>query len=193
MLTPRLILSKEVNQVFKASFDFVKAAHYFLSYLLLFLCWGGCCFAQDGQQWPRNPLSHTIELSGTLPWPAQAHTARQRRALIQHWYWTKLTVERTEKGGSSSSQEPTTYGGVPALGYFDQRPSAAQLWRLLFQLRLTPTPRGLAYRLSNFEYAHGDEDVSRGGTLEELLRRPPSQQPDLAAFHTRLLAALATW
>ena len=97
------------------------------------------------------------------------------------------------EGGSSSAHEPTTYGGVPAVGWFDQRPSAEQLWRLLYELRLTPTTEGLAYHLSNFEYAHGDEDVSRGGTLEELLVRPPSEQPDLAAFQKRLLAALATW
>jgi hypothetical protein len=132
-------------------------------------------------------------LSGTLPWPAQARTAQQRRALLHHWYWTKLTDERTQKGVSRSSQEPTTYGGIPASGYYDQRPSAGQLWRLLYQLRLTPTTKGLAYHLANFEYAHGDEDVSSGGTLEELLLRPPSEQPDVAAFHKRLLSALATW
>ena len=171
----------------------MKSAPYFRSYLLLFLCWSGSCFAQDGPPWPRNSLSHKVELSGTLPWPAQAHTVRQRQALVQHWYWTKLTVERTEKGGSSSAHEPTTYGGVPAVGWFDQRPSTEQLWRLLYELRLTPTTKGLAYHLSNFEYAHGDEDVIRGGTLEELLMRPPSEQPDLAAFQKRLLAALATW
>jgi hypothetical protein len=171
----------------------VKSTPYFRCYLLLLVCWSGCCFAQEGPPWPRNPSSHKVELSGTLPWPAQAHTARQRQALVQHWYWTKLTVERPAKGGSTSAQEPTTYGGVPAVGYFDQRPSATQLWRLLYQLRLTPTTRGLAYHLSHFEYGHGDEDVGRGGTLEELLLRPPSEQPDLAAFHKRLRAALATW
>jgi hypothetical protein len=171
----------------------MKSAHYFFSYLLLFLGWDGGCFAQNGPQWPRDPLSHAIELSGTLPWPAQAHTAQQRQALVQHWYWTKLTVERTERDGSSSDQEPTTYGGIPAVGWFDQRPSATQRWRLIYQLRLMPTTRGLAYHLSHFEYAHGDEDVTRGGTLDELLLRPPSEQPDLAAFHKRLLTALATW
>jgi hypothetical protein len=171
----------------------VKSTPYFLRYLLLLVCWSGCCFAQEGPPWPRNPSSHKVELSGTLPWPAQAGTALQRQALVQHWYWTKLTDKRAEKGGSSSAQEPTTYEEGPALGYFDQRPSVTQLWRLLYEIRLTPTTRGLAYHLSNFEYAHGDEDVIWGGTLEELLGRPPSEQPDLATFYKRLRAALATW
>jgi hypothetical protein len=171
----------------------VTSTPYFLRYLLLLVCWSGYCFAQDGPPWPRNPTSHKVELSGILPWPVQAHTARQRQALVHHWYWTKLTDERTQKRGSRSAQEPTTYGGAPTLGYFDQRPSATQLWRLLYQLRLTPTSKGLAYHLSDFEYAHGDEDVSRGGTMEELLLRPPSEQPDLAAFYKRLRTALATW
>jgi hypothetical protein len=171
----------------------MKSACSFLGYLLLLLSWGECCFAQNGPHWPRNATFHSVELSGILPWPTQARTALQRRALVRHWYWTKLTDEKAAEESAMSSQEATTYSGVPAVGYFDQRPHSDEVWRLLYRLRLTPTTTGLSYCLSNFEYAYGVEDTSGGGTLEELLMRPPAEQPELAIFHKRLLAALATW
>ena len=63
-------------------------------------------------------------------------------------------------------------------------------WRLLYHVRLAPTPLGLSYQLSNFECVELVFDASTSGALEAVLTRYAAEQ---AVFYRRLRRALTGW
>ena len=166
-------------------------------FLLLLLGWLAPAVAQNGSDWPRKPASSQIEVSGLLPWPTATRTPAHRLALVRRWYWTKLTAEPANSQALDPREKRTAYGGVPQLAYLDYvshtQGQDEERFRLLYQVDLRPTSRGLAYRLSNFEYSYFSVDAGTNAPLEEVLKRQPTGRPELASFQQRLLSALASW
>jgi hypothetical protein len=165
-------------------------------FLLLFLGWLAPAMAQDSP-WPRKPASSQIEVSGLLPWPTATRMPGHRLALVKRWYWMKLTAEPAKSLAQDPRQKRTAYGGLPQLAYLDYVSHTPgqdeERFRLLYQVALRPTSRGLAYRLSHFEYSYFSVDAGTNAPLEEVLKRQPTGRPEVASFHQRLLSALASW
>lgn len=100
------------------------------------------------------------------------------------------------------AKEGTTFAGLPTLAHIDSvfySPSTSGavdsvhdrvIWRLLYQVRLAPTPLGLSYQLSDFECVELVFDASTSGALETVLTRYAAEQ---AVFYRRLRRALAGW
>lgn len=156
--------------------------------------------AQAGPVWPTNAATGRIEFTGVLAWPAPAPA--QQRALVRRWYAANLTSARPER----VAPVDTTFGGVARAAYLDsvsygERAGQAgavdslydwSIWRLLYQVDLTPTATGLVYRLSGFECREIVYDTSTGASLEEVLAQTPTSR--MMAWHLRhLRGALANW
>jgi hypothetical protein len=151
--------------------------------------------AQDGHHWLRDTKSGKVELSGELPWPKAVKTDTQKLSLIRYWYLAKLTDVKPNELTGWLKEEGSTYGVLPRKGYFDyvSYRNDEEHFRLLYQIDLTPTKTGLAYRLSNFEYEYFSVDVGGGDRLEDLLAHYPTGRPELSVFQWRLLLALSGW
>lgn len=164
-----------------------------LAVTLLAYAFGAC--AQEGHQWPRNPASGKIEYKGILPWPVGIVTEAQRRDLVRHWYLTRMTDVKPEDVASLTTREGVTYDGLPKATCFVYNTYTinkkyVNLW---YEVELTLTSTGLAYRLSNFDYGEFSVDVGDSDSLENTLERFPTERPELVVFQKRLLAALAGW
>ncbi|TGD83100.1 hypothetical protein [Hymenobacter wooponensis] len=158
-------------------------------------------FAQEIQQWPRNDLTGRVEFSGVLPWPIAAPSLEQQQALVRQWYTTKLSPPKPGKFAMRTTAL-TTFAGLPNQAYFDSltyEPTSTgavdsvydwNIWRLIYQVHLTPTPHGLAYRLSEFRAVAMVYDTGSEARLEEALRLFPKE---MAVFHRRVRRALAGW
>lgn len=136
-----------------------------------------------------------------MPWPVPAPSLTQQQALVRRWYLAKLTSEQAGQPAKVPSQE-ATFAGLRTRAYLDSvsyQPDyngtvdsvAGQItWRLMFKVRLTPTPAGLAYQLSEFECGEIGYDASASEALEMVLPRYAAEQ---AVFYRRLRKALAGW
>src|SRR6476619_3521493 len=120
---------------------------------------GFAAAAQDGRQWPRNLQSGAVEFSGLLPWPKGMLAEPQQRALIRHWYLTKLTDVAPEERARVATKYGATYDGLATRAYYNQvsNTNGEEHFRLVYQVYLKPTVRGLVYKLSNFEYQYFSE------------------------------------
>lgn len=171
----------------------------FSGLLLAFLAQEG--FAQSLPVWPRHPTTGRIEFSGVIPWPVPAPGLPQQQALVRRWYLAKLTAEETGQLAKVPARE-TTFAGLRTRTYLDSvsyhpdydgavdSVAGRVIWRLMFKVRLTPTPAGLAYRLSEFECVEMVYDASASEELETVLPRYAAEQ---AVFYRRLRRALAGW
>ena len=163
----------------------------------LLLGWFTPAAAQNGSDWPRKPASTQIEISGLLPWPTGARTSVRRLALVKRWYWTKLTAEPAYSQVPDPREKRTAYGALPQLAYLDYvshtQGQDEERFRLLYQVGLRPTSRGLAYRLFNFEYSYFSVDAGTNAPLEEVLKSQPTRRPELARFQQQLRSALTSW
>lgn len=123
-------------------------------------------------------------------------TPAQQRAWARRWYAANLTTEPLPPPGTSN----TTFGGLRNWARLDSvfYPSAVPsgedsasyrvIWRLVFRVNLTPTPTGLAYRLSEFECVELVFDASTSSPLEKALGQ---FAPQLAVYQRRLRSVLA--
>ncbi len=173
--------------------------------LLRLLCFllvlPGWAFAQPVPQWPRHATTGRVEFTGVIPWPTSPLTLEQRQALVRRWYTAKLTEVKPVKQ-TEWAKKGASYAGLPTLAYLDSvfyspgSPNSVDsvydrvTWRLVYKVHLSPTPVGLAYRLSDFECVDIVFDASNEESLEKVLTRYSSE---LAVFYRRLRRALAGW
>jgi hypothetical protein len=145
--------------------------------------------------WPRNPQTNKIEFVGSLPWPPEAKTTKQREALVRRWYDEKLSDTKLADTKPDDIQEPKTCCDIPGearVRYIkgDQR------FGLNFNAQFVLTTSGLSYRLFNFDFAFSEDDTSANGYLEDALIQTAEQPSFVAAFATmraRLATATAGW
>lgn len=152
-------------------------------------------FAARAQDWPRNPKTGKVEFTGLLPWPAAAKTEAQRRELVRVWYVARLTdaLPETiqEQQRSNKTNGLLTYAGLPkvammGVGKGEQERSVTYL------ADLTPTPKGLQYRLYFFSTPTGANSAPE--PLEpQLAAMPENEQAALAVLRGRLVAAVKGW
>lgn len=157
----------------------------------------GQSFAQTVPAWPRDSATGRVAFTGTIPWPTPTPTPQQQQALVRRWFLRRLTAS---PGAQARRPADATFAGLPTHAYLDSTsyhpgPAGdptpeAVIWRILYSVQLTPTPAGLAYRLSEFEVAQLVSDASTSDELEAQLPRYPAA---LAVFHRRLRKALAGW
>lgn len=175
----------------------MKCALLLRVFLLLLLGRLEPAVAQAGHAWPRKPASNQIEVSGLLPWPAATRTPAQRQVLVKRWYWRNLTAEPANSLAQDPRAKRMAYGRLPSRAYLDyiSHPPRQdeERFRLLYQVDLRPTAKGLTYRLFNFEYSYFSVDTGYNAPLEEVLKSQPTGRPELAIFQQRLLSALASW
>lgn len=135
---------------------------------------------------------------GVLPWPESGATPAQQRAWARHWYAANLLAEKPSLEAASD----TVFGGLRNWAYLDSISYDAAvprgedsvyyrvIWRLVYQVKLTPTPAGLAYHLNEFECYQIVYDAANQAPLEEVLGQ---FSPQMAVFHRRLRRALTRW
>ena len=171
-----------------------------LLFSLLGLPARGC--AQPASAWPRQAATGRVVFAGLIPWPPATRTLAQQQALVRRWYAQHLTSEKLPLVPAHATPADLTFAGLPNQAYLDSVSYSASssgavdsvanqvIWRLVYQVSLTPTPVGLAYRLTEFECVELVFDASNGEALEKVLPRYPAE---LAVFHRRLQRALAGW
>ncbi|TGE03732.1 hypothetical protein [Hymenobacter fodinae] len=174
---------------------------YHLRLLLVLLLLPMPSWAQETQQWPRNATTGRVEFSGVLPWPTPAPSPQQQQTLAQQWYTAKLSPPVPIKFAMQKTP-PTTFAGLRTQAHLDSltyEPNSSGVvdsavdwvvWRLVYQVHLTPTPQGLAYRLSAFTVGEIVYDTYSEAPVEEALRTFPQE---MAVFHRRVRKALAGW
>lgn len=174
---------------------------YTLRLLLSLLVLSTQALAQGALLWPRNATTGRVEFSGVLPWPLPAPSLEQRQALVREWYTAKLSPPVPARF-AMQKDAPTTFAGLPKEAYLDSlqySPSFSGVvdsavdwvvWRLIYQVHLTPTAQGLVYRLSDFEAVEMVYDTASEAPLEEVFLR---FNKEMAVFHRRLRRALAGW
>lgn len=158
--------------------------------------------AQQAAAWPRQATTGRVAFAGLLPWPTSIQTLAQQQVLVRRWYTQHLTSEKRPLLPAQATTADVTFAGLPNQAYLDSVFYSANssgtvdsvtnqvIWRLVYQVSLTPTPVGLAYRLSDFECVELVFDASNGEALEKVLPRYPAE---LAVFRRRLQKALAGW
>jgi hypothetical protein len=168
--------------------------------LVACLLWSGrSAQAQEGFAWPHNPKTGEVEMQGMLPWPDSAKTELQRRRLVQHWYATKLAALLTNKPlQPSSTKEP--YYGVPLgvrLSRYQADPPLAHLISVVCQAEFMPTPKGLEYQFTDFNFTWWEDDTGSSDSLDRLVFK--DQEPiavkgrEIIATARKRLAALGSW
>jgi hypothetical protein len=149
--------------------------------------------------WPHNPKTGEVELQGMLPWPDSATTELQRRRLVQHWYATKLAALLADKLPQPSSIKEPSYG-VPLwvhLSHYQAAPPLAHAISVVCQIELMPTPKGLEYQFTDFNFTWGEDDVSGSNSLDGLVFK--DKEPiavtgrEIIATARKRLAALSSW
>jgi len=161
----------------------------------------GLPLASQAQQvvgWPRDTTSGEIAFVGLLPWPTHVRTPAQQQTLVRHWFEAKLTLTKPATVGHLATGE-MTYAHLPTRVSFDSVTSltsgAAEQLRLLYTVRLTATPHGLRYQLSNFICVWIGSDYSSSNSLEDVLQAPAVQpaQAILGSWRKRLQGAVTHW
>ena len=158
--------------------------------------------AQQASDWPRHATTGRVAFAGLIPWPTATRTLAQQQALVRRWYTQHLTSEKRLLVPAHATPADGTFAGLPTQAYLDSVSYSSSssglvdsvanqvIWRLVYQVSLTPTPGGLAYRLSEFECVELVVDAITVEALEKVLPRYPAE---LAVFHRRLQRALAGW
>ena len=146
--------------------------------------------------WPRNKQTGKIEFEGIIPWPAADVTEAQRRVLVRRWYESKLTDVKLAQLSTWSTQPQPTCCNLPGKAWLDYRRTdyygIYHGFRLNYKVQLTPTAKGLTYRLSDFECGWWDDDVGGSFAFETM---PYVTGSNLAypMFRKKIAAALAGW
>jgi hypothetical protein len=158
--------------------------------------------AQPASAWPRQAPTGRVAFTGIIPWPTATQTLAQQQVLVRRWYAQHLTSEKLPLMPAHATTADSTFAGLPNQAYLDSVSYSASssgavdsvanqvTWRLIYQVSLTPTPVGLAYRLSEFECVELVVDAINAEALEKVLPRYPAE---LAVFHRRLQRALVGW
>jgi hypothetical protein len=140
--------------------------------------------------------------TGNIPWPTPKLRLDQQQALVRHWYAQHLTTDKQALATAQATPAELTFAGLPTQAYLDSvaySPNSAGvvdsvtsrvIWRLVYQVSLTPTPVGLTYQLSEFACIELVFDAGNEEALETVLTRYPAE---LAVFYRRLQKALAGW
>jgi hypothetical protein len=156
--------------------------------------------AQASPAWPHNPKTGEVEMQGMLPWPDSAKTELQRRRLVQHWCLTKLAALLAHKPQQLSITKEPSYGGVPLWVYlsrYQADPPLAHGIGVACQAELMPTPKGLGYHFSDFNFMWWDYDVSSSDSLDRIVFK--DKEPiavkgrEILATARKRLAALSSW
>jgi hypothetical protein len=155
--------------------------------------------AQASPAWPHNPKTGEVEMQGMLPWPDSAKTEFQRRHLVQHWYLTKLAALLAHKPQQPSSTKEPSYG-VPLWVYLSRYQADTPLAHgigVACQAELMPTPKGLKYHFSDFNFMWWDYDTGSSDPLDTLVLTDTDpiavKGREILATARKRLAALSSW
>lgn len=151
------------------------------------------------QAWPRNPATGKVEFKGMLPWPANAKTEAQRRALVRRWYVAKLTTLTREEVEAQEANNKAngllTYAGLPKAAVLSYNSSSTE-YLLSYFAQLSSSAKGLIYTVNFFHFDKANDDKEDGDLkpLEQsIFKATDDEQAALAALRKRLAVALTTW
>jgi hypothetical protein len=152
---------------------------------------------QANPSWPHNPKTGEVEMQGMLPWPDSAKTELQRRRLVEHWYLTKLATLLADKPQQPSSAKEPSYG-VPLGVYLSHYQADAPLNHaisVVCQAELMPTPKGLEYQFTDFNFTWWEDDAGGYFPLDGLVLREPIavKSREIIATARKRLTALRSW
>ena len=144
--------------------------------------------------WPYNQKTGYIEFKGTLPWPARAKTPIERETLVQHWYQTTLrdSIQVTSASQHELSHLLRKNGSVTARGHLKHQ-RQPRFYQLNYSLSTAPTAKGLVYKLWDFSYAGGEDDVSVLFDLESAVKDNRADSAVLSLFRRRIIGAIGAW
>ena len=144
--------------------------------------------------WPRNLETDSIEFKGLIPWQVADTSTTQRRLRVQQWFHEKLRDIRP----TASTSWPSKYDNAPLTrislagdGYLIYHKTYNYV--LIYKVMLSPTEKGMMYRLSNFTWGWKIGDSSSAWALESLPKLFKSDRLCLQNFRERVAAALAGW
>jgi hypothetical protein len=168
--------------------------------LLLFLALFPCFLqaqTQAATTWPHNPETGEIEMRGLLPWPDSSKTELQRRHLVQHWHTTKLIKLLEDKPLQPSKKQEPSYG-VPLAICLSRYQAATPLNHVISvvcQVKLLPTPSGLAYQFTGFTFNWWEDDAGGSTWLDQLILTGPEsvKAKEIIATARKRLAVLSSW
>jgi hypothetical protein len=147
--------------------------------------------------WPHNPQTGEVGMQGLLPWPDSAKTQLQRRRLVQHWYVTKLAVLLKNKPQQPSNSIEPVYG-IPlpvCLRRYQAATSQGPMISVTCQAELMPTPQGLAYLFTDFNFNWWEYDAGGSAPVDMPLPAEPAslKAREIIAIARKRLAALSSW
>ena len=148
--------------------------------------------------WPRN-AKNEIEFVGVIPWPADAQSEVQRRALVKDWYQRKLTsINLSDSSKLSRFREPT-WNDLPSYTGINCREGEGEdteYFGLRYHVQFIPGAAGLSYRLFYFDWGWAQSDAGSSWDLESALKRhnySPVQLATFTVFRNQLADALMGW
>jgi hypothetical protein len=157
--------------------------------------------ANAQSEWPRNSQTNKIEFAGTLPWPSNARTDKQRRALVRNWYQKRLaSASLSDSTGAYLSSELMWNLHRPShvrITCQEGQRGGSHYCILTYDVQLNPSATGLVYHLFNFYWGWPMEDMESYGSLESVLpylhSYSPQEQEALRVLRNQLTNAFTGW